>query len=101
MEDLNGIRERLAVWNKHRNRMISLWSFGQLREFIRTKAAQRGIRVIRVDPAYTSLACHRCHELGKRTRDLFICTPCGEFDADVNAAKNIAAGGAKAGDTPA
>jgi IS605 OrfB family transposase len=101
MEDLKGIRERLRIWNKHRNRMISLWSFGQLREFIRYKAAQRGILVITVDPACTSQACHRCHEHGKRTLDLFTCTTCGEFDADVNAAKNIAAGGAKAGDIPA
>jgi putative transposase len=101
MEDLGGIRERLKVWNKHRNRMISLWAFGQLRDFIRYKAASNGIRVIEVDPAYTSLRCHRCQKPGTRTRDLFTCTPCGEFDADVNAAKNIAAGGAKAGDIPA
>jgi IS605 OrfB family transposase len=101
MEDLGGIRERLKVWNKHRNRMISLWSFGQLREFIRYKAASKGIRLITVDPACTSIRCHRCGQAGTRSLDLFRCTPCGEFDADVNAAKNIAAGGAGAGDIPA
>jgi putative transposase len=101
VEDLRGITDRLKVWNRHRNRMISLWSFAQLREFICYKAAGKGLRILDVDPAYTSLRCHRCHRLGKRTSDLFSCTTCGEFDADVNAAKNIAAGGAKAGDIPA
>src|SRR5579863_3107212 len=101
LEDLYGIRDRLRVRNRHRNRMISLWAFGQLREFIRYKAAAKGIRVTEVDPAYTSLLCHRCHEIGMRTLDLFTCRTCGEFDADVNAAKNIAAGGARAGDIPA
>ena len=81
--------------------MVSLWSFGQLQEFIRYKAAAKGIRVIEVDPAYTSLECHQCHQMGKRTLDLFTGATCGEFDADVNAAKNIAAGGANAGDIPA
>jgi putative transposase len=101
VEELRGIRDRLKVWNKHRNRMISLWGFAQLREFIRYKAAAKGVGMIEVDPAYTSVTCHRCHKLGTRSLDLFTCTTCGEFDADVNAAKNIAAGGAKAGDIPA
>ncbi len=101
MKDLRGIRDRLKVRNRHLNRMVSLWAFGQLREFIRYKAAARGIRVTQVDPAYTSLQCHQCHKLGKRTLDLFTCATCGEFDADLNAAKNIAAGGAGAGDIPA
>ncbi len=81
--------------------MISLWAYGVLQEFIRYKAAAKGIRVIEVDPAYTSLECHQCHKVGKRTLDLFICATCGEFDADLNAAKNIAEGGAGAGDIPA
>ena len=101
LEDLRGIRERLKIRNRPRNRMVSLWAFGQLRDFIRYKAAAKGILVIEVDPAYTSQECHRCHELGKRSLDLFICGTCGEFDADLNAAKNIAAGGARAGDIPA
>jgi transposase len=36
-----------------------------------------------------------------RKPDHFTCTTCGEFDADVDAAKDIAAGGASAGDIPA
>lgn len=101
LEDLRGIRDRLKVRNPHRNRMVSLWAFGQLREFIRYKAAANGIRVTQVDPAYTSLHCHQCRGIGMRTLDLFTCTTRGEFDADLNAAKNIAAGGARAGDIPA
>jgi IS605 OrfB family transposase len=101
LEDLRGIRDRLQVRNRHRNRMVSMWAFAQLGEFIRYKAAAKGIRVNEVDPAYTSLVCHQCHKMGMRTLDLFTCRTCGEFDADLNAAKNIAAGGARAGDIPA
>ena len=81
--------------------MVSLWAFGQLQDFIRYKAAAKGIRVTLVDPAYTSLECHQCHKMGKRVLDLFTCATCGEFDADINSAMNIAAGGAGAGDIPA
>ncbi len=101
LEDLRGIRKRLQVRNRHRNRMVSVWAFGQLREFIRYKAAAKGVRVTEVDPSYTSLRCHECGEIGMRTVDLLTCATCGEFDADQNAAKNIARGGARAGDNPA
>ena len=92
-ERLKGIRNRLRIPCKHLNRMISLWSFFQLREFIRYKAAMRGIKISEMDPAYTSQTCHICRIRGKRNRETFVCTTCGEFDADLNAAKNIAAGG--------
>lgn len=94
-EDLEGIRNRLRVPNRHRNRMMSLWSFFQIRGFVRYKAAFHGIRVLEVDPAYSSQTCSRCGSLGVRDREKFACTTCGETaDADVNAAKVIAARGA-------
>jgi len=101
LEDLRGIRKRLQARNRHRNRMVSRWAFGQMREFIRYKEATKGIRVTEVDPADTSLRCHECGEIGMRSVDLFTCATCGEFDAHQNAAKNIARGGARAGDNPA
>lgn len=95
MENLKGIRARTKIPNRHRNRMVGLWSFGQLQEFVRYKAAAKGIRVELVNPAYTSQSCHRCFKLGIRNRETFVCTPCGvTLDADANAALVIAAGGA-------
>lgn len=93
MEELNGIRERLRVPNRHRNRMMGLWAFFQLQEFVRYKAAMRGIGFERIEPAYTSQTCSQCGKRGVRDRETFVCTTCGvTVDADVNAARNIAGG---------
>ena len=95
MEDLKGIRARTKVLNKHRNRLQAHWSFGQLQEFVVYKAAALGIRTEKVPAWNTSRTCHQCGTFGKRTRELFTCTPCGRvMDADQNAAHVIAAGGA-------
>lgn len=101
MEDLKGIRDRLKIPNKHRNRMMSLWSFFQLQEFVVYKATLRGIKVERINPAWTSQTCHKCKKQGLRDRETFCCTPCGlTMDADLNAALVIAAGGVEPGDNP-
>ena len=95
MEDLKGIRARTQVPNRHRNRMVALWAFGQLQEFVEYKAAAQGIRTEVVNAKDTSKTCHRCRKLGIRNRETFVCTPCGgTLDADLNAALVIAAGGA-------
>ncbi len=95
MEDLRGIRSRTKVWNKHRNRLQSHWSFGQLQGFVAYKAAAKGIRAEWVNARNSSRTCHKCWRLGIRERETFICTPCGvRMDADKNAAYVIAAGGA-------
>lgn len=95
MENLKGIRDRLRIPNRHLNRMVSLWSFAQLQEFVRYKAAGKGIRFEIVNPAYTSQTCSSCGRRGIRDRETFCCITCGSTtDADVNAAKVIAAGGA-------
>lgn len=94
MEELRGIRDRLKVPNRHRNRMVSLWAFAQLQEFVRYKAAGKGISFETVNPAYTSQTCSSCGKLGIRNREIFCCTTCDvTLDADLNAARNIAGGG--------
>lgn len=101
MEDLKGIRDRLKIPNKHKNRMMSLWSFFQLQAFVEYKAALKGIRFERINPAYTSQTCHKCKKRGLRDKETFCCTPCGlTMDADLNAALVIAAGGVEPGDNP-
>lgn len=93
MEQLSGIRERTLVWNPHRNRMMSGWSFSQLQQFVTYKALRLGIAVELVNPAYTSQICFDCRQKGLRRGDIFRCTTCGEKHADYNAACNLSIGG--------
>lgn len=94
-EDLARIR-RLARkgtrTGRRRRNMLNQWSFSQLQEFTAYKAAAKGIRVVMVDPAYTSQRCNRCGyvDKGNRDRARFDCLRCGHSDdADHNAALNI------------
>jgi putative transposase len=58
---------------------------------IEYKAMLVGIPVITTSEAYTSRTCHICGCEGKRkTQGLFICPQCGEYNADLNGAINIA-----------
>ncbi|HEU4782978.1 MAG TPA: RNA-guided endonuclease TnpB family protein [Ktedonobacterales bacterium] len=94
LEDLQGIRERAkrTVTKRHR-RVLHTWSFFQLRAFIAYKAALAGVRVVYVNPAYTSQtcsACGHCEQANRKTQSKFLCTSCGfSAHADVNAAINI------------
>jgi len=55
------------------------------------KAAEAGRRVVLVNPAGTSLGCHRCGRRCERPQQkTVICRRHGVPDADVNAARNIA-----------
>ncbi|MGE3953815.1 MAG: RNA-guided endonuclease InsQ/TnpB family protein [Parachlamydiales bacterium] len=94
MEQLKGIRSRTKTWNKHRNRMVSGWSFYQLQQFVLYKGNAVGITVEWIDPAYTSQTCHSCLQLGSREWEQFCCTTCGDCHADFNAACVISLGGA-------
>jgi len=94
LEDLQGIRERAGktVTKRHR-RMLHSWGFFQLRAFIAYKAALAGVRVVYVNPAYTSQtcsACGHCEKANRKSQSKFLCTSCGfSAHADVNAAVNI------------
>ena len=53
---------------------------------------QRGIKMVKVSPAYTSQQCSQCGAIDKNNRqgEKFLCTACGyENDADLNASLNI------------
>ena len=72
MEDLSGINE-LSTFLKN-------WSYFDLQNKIKTKAADAGIQVITVDPKYTSQRCSKCGHIDKESRPnqaTFICTNCG------------------------
>ena len=87
LEDLTGIRK--ARVGKNQRRQQHSWSFYQLRQFIQYKAQLLGIPVVLVNPRYTSKTCNGCKKIGTRSGKSFKCKDCGEFDADINAAKNI------------
>ena len=94
LEDLQGIRERAkrTVTKRHR-RVLHRWGFFQLRAFIAYKAALAGVRVVYINPAYTSQtcsACGHCEKANRTSQSQFLCRSCGfSAHADVNAAVNI------------
>jgi IS605 OrfB family transposase len=94
LEDLKGIRDRAgSTVQKRQRRVLHSWGFFQLRAFIAYKAALAGVRVVYVNPAYTSQtcsACGHCEKANRRTQSTFLCRSCGfSAHADVNAAVNI------------
>ncbi|MHC1610024.1 MAG: RNA-guided endonuclease InsQ/TnpB family protein [Candidatus Methanospirareceae archaeon] len=89
--DLTGIRQRAKGKGKRLNRIVSNMPYYRLSKMIEYKAMLRGIPVITTSEAYTSRTCHICGCEGKRkTRGLFVCPHCGEYNADLNGAINIA-----------
>lgn len=80
------------------NTILRNWSFYQLQQDIEYKAKRVGIKVVYVDPQYTSQMCSKCGHIAKENRpketkgqEYFKCTKCGnEMNADHNASINIA-----------
>lgn len=82
IEALSGIRQgttRTSRGAKARknNRMQNTWSFYQLTIFITYKAAHAGIRVEKVDPAYTSKECPACTHRNTAQDRTYVCVECG------------------------
>ena len=75
------------------NRAILDKGWRQFETFLGYKLAERGGRLLKVHPAYTSQTCSACGTVDARSRESqarFVCVECGHRDhADVNAAKNI------------
>ena len=89
MENLRGIGGRIRVRKKQRA-MFSKWSFDELKQFVQYKAEARGVRVILVDPRYTSQCCSQCLYVARENRKSqseFECCQCHyTAHADINAA---------------
>jgi IS605 OrfB family transposase len=91
LEDLTGIRERGMRGKKFRIQ-VNTWAFHQLQTYIEYKAKEAGLRVLYVDPAYTSQGCSRCGYTARSNRygKHFRCGACGlRLHADLNGARNI------------
>ncbi|GEL16491.1 RNA-guided endonuclease InsQ/TnpB family protein [Pseudonocardia asaccharolytica] len=80
------------------NRSILAGGWGLFLRRLQDKAPGR---VEKINPAYTSQTCSACGHIARESREsqaLFCCVACGHAEhADVNAAKNIAAGRAVRG----
>jgi putative transposase len=103
IEDLTGIREHTNELprNKTERRRSNGWAFFQLRLFLSYKSVKYGVKLIAVNPAYTSQTCHKCLHIhpvkGKsyRSGKSFKCGHCGNHcDADENGSKVISIVGA-------
>jgi putative transposase len=75
------------------NRSILDGGWFAFRETLAYKLAERGGRLVAVDPACTSQTCLACGVMdrnSRRSRAAFVCTACGHAEhADINAAKTI------------
>ncbi|MGK7898251.1 MAG: RNA-guided endonuclease InsQ/TnpB family protein [Xenococcus sp. (in: cyanobacteria)] len=96
IEDLTGIRERTnqKPRSKTERRHGNNWSFYMLRQFLTYKCVLKSIPLILINPAYTSLSCHKCLHIGNRKGKAFRCVnpECmNKCDSDRNGAENIAA----------
>ena len=99
LEDLNVQGMTRAAHGKGRaakaglNRGIQAGRWGRIREVLSYKCALAGVRLVVVNPAFTSQTCPQCGNVAKENREsqaVFHCVNCGHEDnADINAAVNI------------
>ncbi len=91
IEDLTNIRFTSKRRNKKFRTKLGKWNFADLRAKIEYKALLNGVKLVVVNPAYTSKTCSVCHHIGDRQNKSFKCKNCGNnMDADFNASRNIA-----------
>jgi len=80
--------------SRQMNRRLRASQLGYIKDKLRFKLDERGIRYRSVQAAYPSQQCSRCgfvSELNRKTQAEFVCQQCGFVcHADVNAARNIA-----------
>jgi IS605 OrfB family transposase len=86
LEDLKGMNQK--------SKYLRSWSYYDFRQKIIYKAKEAGIKVILIDPSYTTQTCSQCGHISQdnlETRKLFICKDCDfRTEIDYNAALNIA-----------
>lgn len=79
-------------YKQHVNQMLTAWKGTYLIHKLEARCEEVGIKVIKVNPRYTSQRCSSCGWVYKKNRNgkNYNCIKCKlEIDADINAAKNI------------
>jgi putative transposase len=98
-EDTAVALERLTVKDmrfksRQMNRALRASQLGYVRDKLKFKLDERGVRYRSVQPAYSSQQCSQCgftYSMNRRSQAEFHCLWCGfEANADENAASNIA-----------
>lgn len=88
LEDLSSINQ-----SKQEDGFMKDWNIHALHKMIEYKAKEYGIKVVYVDPAYTSQRCSSCGYISRENRKdqaHFECVACGyKENADYNAARNL------------
>jgi putative transposase len=89
LEDLTNILSRIKSKKKVRSR-LHRWPFDELRCFVEYKAQAKGMRVVYMNPSYTSQTCSNCLAYGKRSKHRFNCLNCDSYQhSDLNASQNL------------
>ena len=94
-------KNRLNIVVEHPKNLANLklgklgrWAKIYFSSRLQDRAKEIGAYVVWINPAYTSITCHSCKKIDKKSRvkrDSFCCTACGNtVHADINAARNIA-----------
>lgn len=87
-ENLSGIRK--AKVNKNFKYFLNSWSFYTLQTFVEHKSEMEGIKVVYVDPKFTSQICSNCGEKNKCSSKKYVCQKCKlHIHRDENASYNI------------
>ena len=88
LEDLKNIRKRIKGGKRLRTR-LHRWSFAELQAQITYKAQTQGLRVVYVNPAYSSQTCSHCDLLGVRFKHTFTCSCGNQQHSDLNASRTL------------
>ena len=73
--DLTRIRANIN-YGKRSNQKLHQWAFGKITELVTYKAKILGIKVVKINEAYTSQTCPKCGNRKKPTNRNYTC-PCG------------------------
>jgi len=96
--NLNDVKEvnREEIKNlrkgKRQSRLMSRWNYGELFDVLDKKLEDKGVRVNKLNPTYTSQRCSQCGWVrkGNRKLKLFMCDKCCyQQDSDMNASINL------------
>ena len=93
IEDLKHVkRGKRGTFSRQHNRRLSHWLYAYVADVLARHCEERGIRLERKHPAYTSQYCHVCNRWDRRNRsgDRFRCVNCGySAHADFHSAYNL------------
>ena len=93
VEDLKDVkRNSKGKINKKFNNKLQRWSYTKVLDRLSLICDERGIDLIKINPAYTSQKCSKCGFIHKdnRKKEKFLCMECRtELDVDYNASINI------------